>query len=224
MTKQEKQLFTVIIGLIGTAFFISLIIVVPGVVYRRQRRGAELRLATAKQLLASNRLEDAFETLETIDLSVLSDDDQGEAKDLQSSTRNEVQRLRTERQAMKSAAERQHVEQLRRERLARQQETERTLAIAAGIGIWFVVTLLVATPGFLVVGLGQLFAAFRDMAVNSYLSVSHIEAGSVHRTPVVPGALAPRYSFIPIISIVLYIVGGFWIGCSFAWPLFLGKQ
>jgi hypothetical protein len=55
----------------------------------------------------------------------------------------------------------------------------------------------------ILIGLGQLIVAFRDVAINSYLTAPR-DSGKTTRTLAPIGQTAPRYRFIPIVAGVFY--------------------
>lgn len=87
-----------------------------------------------------------------------------------------------------------------RKRLAR----DETLAQVGGAfaGMLYAFGLFVVAC--ILIGLGQIIVAFRDVAINSYL-VAKTTTDATARTLVAPGQIAPRYRFIPFVVAIFYV-------------------
>ena len=208
----SRVIVTLIIAMIAVTFAFLAAFVAWRVHGQRNEAYIAKRLAEATSLIDQQEFRRANVVLEELSDRKLPSATREEVDILRASIANEVKEI-CRRDAVAARSKEEAREQSRRramtqrrdekeaERVRRAENLVQFGGAMGGILIAFGLFMLAC----LLIGIGQLFIAFRDIAINSYLA-TNADAQNTARTRAAPGQPAPRYRFIPLLALVFYVV------------------
>ncbi len=169
-------------------------------------------LADVELLVASGRIQEAGFVLEKLNeitlgapvkqrLEVLNRELDEPIKEFARNQEKAAEAVRVREQQDRELARQRQREAEEVKRRAREERLNSVGGAFSGLLIAFAFFLVAS----ILTGLGQIIVAFRDVAINSYLT-ANTSTVATSRTPVPSGHSAPRYWFIPFVAMVFYIV------------------
>ncbi len=210
----NRMVTVIVVAMIAVTFITLGSVALWRTAERNRRERTATRIAKARTLIDDGRVSEAGAILRYEAQENLSEEERREVDELLASIQSELQEIERREAALaqskSEARERQRRQALPREHEQQRREVARktdNLQSVGGavLGVAWVFGLFVGAC--ILIGLGQLFTAFRDIAINSYL-LTGPDSQETARTPAPPGQLAPRYRFIPFVSLIFYIAGG----------------